>query len=97
MIAYAQLASIQAGVTISPSDRKAAPVAAIRRDPKCTSGGCGRGTEPPNVDRYVVRKRVRFRPANDNALIHGGREALWTSAGIVLTFGAWLLVLRIIG
>jgi hypothetical protein len=71
-------------------------VAAIRRVPNGTSGGSGRGAEPPCVHCYIVNKRVPVRPTNDNASPHGGREALWFAAGIVLTLGAWLLVLRII-
>jgi hypothetical protein len=48
------------------------------------------------VHCYIVNKRVPVRPTNDNASPHGGRKALWFAAGIVLTLGAWLLVLRII-
>ena len=51
-------------------------MAAVRRAPKSTSGGSGRGTEPSNARRFIVRGRVHRQPANDNAPIHGGREAL---------------------
>ena len=41
-----------------------------------------------------MRERVGLRPANDNTPLHGGLEALCTAAGIVLTLGAWVLVLQ---
>jgi hypothetical protein len=67
---------------------------AVRRVPKGPSGGHGRGAGPPGGDRFFVKRWGRFRPANDNAPIHGGRKALWVSVGIVLTLGTWALVLR---
>ena len=69
-------------------------MAAVRRAPKSTAGGCGNGTEPPSVERFIVCARVRPQPANDNYAIHGGREALCLAAGIVLTLGAWVLMFR---
>ena len=69
-------------------------MAAVRRVANGTSGGHGKGAEPPGGDRFFVKGRVRLRPANDNAPIHRGRKALWVSFGIVLTVGTWILVLR---
>ena len=60
-------------------------MAAVRGVPKSTAGGRGDGPEPPSVERFIVCGRVRPQPANDNAPIHGGREALCFAAGIVLT------------
>jgi len=69
-------------------------MAAVRRASKGTSGGHGKGAEPPGVGCVIIIKgRVRLRSANDNALIHGGWKALWVAVGIVLTLGAWVLVL----
>jgi len=68
-------------------------MAALRRASKGTSGGHGTGAEPPGVDHFIVKERVRLRSANDNAPIHGSRKALWMAGGIVLTLGAWVLVL----
>ena len=69
-------------------------MAAVRGVPKGPSGGHGKGAEPPGGDRFFVKGRVRLRPANDNAPIHRGRKARWVFAGIVLTLGTWVLVLR---
>jgi|tagenome__1003787_1003787.scaffolds.fasta_scaffold13985712_1 hypothetical protein len=68
-------------------------MAAARRASKGTSGGHGKGAEPPGVGCVIIKGRVRLRSANDNALIHGGWKALWVAVGIVLTLGAWVLVL----
>ncbi len=76
--------------------REMAAVAAVRRAPKNTSGGCGKGTEPPNVGRFIVRGRVRRQPANDNAPIHGGLDALYLVGGIVLTQAAILVALALL-
>ena len=71
-----------------------AAMAAVRGVPKSTAGGRGDGPEPPSVERFIVCGRVRPQPANDNAPIHGGREALCFAAGIVLTLVSWALVLQ---
>ena len=68
-------------------------MAALRRASKGTSGGHGTGVEPPGGGCFIVKGWVRLRSANDNALIHGGWKALWVAGGIVLTLGAWVLVL----
>ena len=67
-------------------------MAAVRRAPKGNSGG--RGPEPPSVERFIMRGRIRPEPANDNPSGHGGRDALCVAVGIALTLGAWVLVLR---
>ena len=54
-------------------------MAAVRRAAKGISGGHGKGAEPPGVGRFIVKGWVRLRSANDNAPIHGGREALWVA------------------
>ena len=69
-------------------------MAAVRRASKGTSGGHGKGAEPPGVGCVIIKGRIRLRSANDNAPIHGGRKALWVAGGIVLTLGAWVLALR---
>jgi hypothetical protein len=71
-----------------------AAMAAVRGVPKSTAGGRGDGPEPPSVEQFIVCGRVRPQPANDNAPIHGGREALCFAAGIVLTLVSWVLVLQ---
>ena len=71
-------------------------MAAVRRASKNTSGGCGKGTEPPNVERFIVRRGGRRHPANDNAPIHGGLESLYLAGGIVLTQAAVLLALALL-
>ena len=75
-------------------EQEKAAVAAVRRARKTTSGGRGRGNEPPRWERHIVRGRLRRKPANDNRSVHGGREALYVALGIVLTLGAWVLVVR---
>jgi len=59
-----------------------------------TSGGHGTGPTPPGVERFILRGRIRPEPANDNPPKHGGLEALCVAVGIVLTLGAWVLVLQ---
>src|SRR3954452_18482448 len=54
-------------------------MAAARRASKGTSGGHGKGAEPPGVGCVIIKGRVRLRSANDNALIHGGWKALWVA------------------
>lgn len=71
-------------------------MAAVRRIPRGTLGGYGKGPEPPGLGSTIVRERVHLRPANDNAPIHGGREALWLAAEIALTLGASIVVLTLV-
>ena len=71
-------------------------MAAVRRAPKRISGGRGNSTEPPSVERFIVRGRVRLQPVNDNSPIHGGREALGLAVGIILTMVLYVLVLQLL-
>jgi hypothetical protein len=71
-------------------------MAAVRGVPKSTAGGRGDGPEPPSVEQFIVCGRVRPQPANDNAPIHGGLEALYLAGGIVLTQAAILLALALL-
>ena len=71
-------------------------MAAVRRASKNTSGGCGKGTEPPNVGRFIIRRERRRQPANDNAPVHGGLEALYLALGLVLTQAAVLVALALL-
>jgi hypothetical protein len=67
-------------------------MAAVRRAPKGTAGGWRTGPKPPSVGRFVVRGRVRPKPANDNPSRHAGRKGLYVTARIVLTLGAAVMV-----
>ena len=69
-------------------------MAAVRGGPKSTLGGRGGGTAPLHGTRFVVSGRVWPRPANDNAPVHGGIEALCFATGIVLTLASWVLMLQ---
>jgi len=69
-------------------------MAAIRRAPKGTSGGHGTGPKSPGVERFIVHGPIRLQRANDNPPKHGSLEALCVAEGIVLTLGAWVLVLQ---
>jgi hypothetical protein len=48
------------------------------------------------VERFIIRRGGRRQPANDNAPIHGGLEALYLAGGIVLTQAAILLALALL-
>ena len=74
--------------------REMVAVAAVRGGPKSTLGGRGGGTAPLHGTRFVVSGRVWPRPANDNAPVHGGIEALCFATGIVLTLASWVLMLQ---
>jgi hypothetical protein len=95
-VTVSHLASRRGAVTDFLESRETAAVAAVRRAPKNTSGGCGKGTEPPNVERFIIRRGVRPQPANDNVPIQGGLEALYLAGGIVLTQAAILLALALL-
>jgi hypothetical protein len=46
-----------------------------------------------SVGRFIVRGRVRPKPANDNPSRHASRKGLGATARIVLTLGASVVVL----
>ena len=69
-------------------------MATVRRAPKSRIGGRGNGLGPAGVERFLVRGRACPQSANDNAPIHGGREAFGLGVGIVLTLAAWVAVLH---
>jgi hypothetical protein len=95
-VTVSHLASRRGAVTDFLESRETTAVAAVRRAPKNTSGGCGKGTEPPHVERFIIRRGGRRQPANDNAPIHGGLEALYLAGGIVLTQAAIFLALALL-
>jgi hypothetical protein len=68
-------------------------MAAIRRAPKGLAGGRRTGPKPPSVGHFIVRGRVRPKPANDNPSSHASRKGLGATARIVLTLGASIVVL----
>ena len=69
-------------------------VTAVRGSPKSMLSERGGVNEPYRWNRFIVSGRVWPRPANDNAPIHGGYEALGLATGIVLTLVSWILVLQ---